>query len=54
MQSVNLETVKSRLMRGRACLKALLAVPAVHPGYVAESSGFEMPLGREQIVTIDK
>jgi RNA polymerase sigma-70 factor (ECF subfamily) len=50
MQGVNLGTVKSRLVRGRACLKALLAVPAVHPRCV-ESSRFEMPLGKEQIVT---
>ena len=49
MQRVNLGTVKSRLVRGRACLKALLAVPAAHPRCV-ESSEFEMPLGKEQIV----
>jgi RNA polymerase sigma-70 factor (ECF subfamily) len=53
MQSVNLGTVKSRLVRGRACLKALLAVPAAHPRCV-ESSRFEMPLGKEQIITVDK
>jgi RNA polymerase sigma-70 factor (ECF subfamily) len=39
IQGVNLRTVKSRLMRGRTCLKALLAVPAAHPRCV-ESSGF--------------
>jgi len=50
MQSVNLGTVKSRLVRGRACLKALLAVPAAHPRCVV-SSGFETPPGTEQIVT---
>ena len=50
MLSVNLGTVKSRLVRGRACLKALLAVPAAHPRWV-ETSGFEMPPEKEQIVT---
>jgi RNA polymerase sigma-70 factor (ECF subfamily) len=50
IQSVNLGTVESRLVRGRACLKALLAPPAVYPRRV-ESSGFEMLLGPEKIVT---
>jgi RNA polymerase sigma-70 factor (ECF subfamily) len=50
IQSVNLGTVKSRLVRGRACLKALLAAPAAHSRRVT-SSGFEMPLGEEQVVT---
>jgi RNA polymerase sigma-70 factor (ECF subfamily) len=50
IQSVNLGTVTSRLLRGRACLKALLAAPAAHSRR-AESSGFEMPLGEEQAVT---
>lgn len=46
MQGVNLGTVKSRLVRGRACLKALLkaqtaaAQPPAH-------AGFGMPLGEE-------
>jgi RNA polymerase sigma-70 factor (ECF subfamily) len=45
MQGVNLGTVKSRLVRGRACLKALLTAqsPAPH----AAHAGFEMPLGEE-------
>jgi RNA polymerase sigma-70 factor (ECF subfamily) len=45
MQGVNLGTVKSRLVRGRACLKALLTAqsPAPH----AAHAGFDMPLGEE-------
>ena len=44
MQGVNLGTVKSRLVRGRACLKALLTAQAdAH----APAAGFEMPLGEE-------
>jgi RNA polymerase sigma-70 factor (ECF subfamily) len=50
MQSVNQDTVKSRLVRGRACLKALLEVPAGIPRCV-EGSGFEMLLGKEKVVT---
>lgn len=45
MQGVNLGTVKSRLVRGRACLKALLTPPAVAPHSAMDS--FEMPLGEE-------
>ena len=46
MQGVNLGTVKSRLVRGRAMLKKLLNPPA--PGvHEAKSTGFEMPLGEE-------
>ena len=41
MQRVNLGTVKSRLVRGRACLKALLR------GDAPAHAGFEMPLGEE-------
>ena len=46
MQGVNLGTVKSRLVRGRACLKTLLLAqsPPVHP---SAHAGFEMPLGEE-------
>ena len=46
MQGVNLGTVKSRLVRGRACLKGLLMAekPA---GHVPAPSGFEIPLGEE-------
>ncbi len=36
MQSVNLKTVTSRLASGRACLKALLAVPAADPRVCGE------------------
>jgi len=44
MQGVNLGTVKSRLVRGRACLRALLAPPdrGAHPTAVAG-----LPLGEE-------
>jgi RNA polymerase sigma-70 factor (ECF subfamily) len=45
MQGVNLGTVKSRLVRGRACLKALLT--AQSPAPQAAHAGFEMPLGEE-------
>jgi len=44
MQGVNLGTVKSRLVRGRAALKALLTAPAVR---VQEHREFAMPLGEE-------
>jgi RNA polymerase sigma-70 factor (ECF subfamily) len=46
MQGVNLGTVKSRLVRGRACLKALLTAPACGARQAA-STGFEVPLGEE-------
>jgi hypothetical protein len=46
-----LGTVKSTAgARAGTCLKALLAVPAAHPRWV-ETSGFEMPPEKEQIVT---
>jgi RNA polymerase sigma-70 factor, ECF subfamily len=46
IQGVNLGTVKSRLVRGRACLKALLSEPAsaVHK---PARTGFEMSIGEE-------
>ena len=46
IQGVSLGTVKSRLVRGRACLKALLTVPksAKSPSAFTE---FEMPLSEE-------
>jgi RNA polymerase sigma-70 factor (ECF subfamily) len=46
MQGVNLGTVKSRLVRGRAMLKSLLTAqsPAVRS---SAHAGFEMPLGEE-------
>jgi RNA polymerase sigma-70 factor (ECF subfamily) len=46
MQGVNLGTVKSRLVRGRACLKAILTA-SVQPQSSLARTGFEMPLGEE-------
>jgi RNA polymerase sigma-70 factor (ECF subfamily) len=46
MQGVNLGTVKSRLVRGRACLKALLTAQA-NAAQTPSRAGFEMPLGEE-------
>jgi len=46
MQGVNLGTVKSRLVRGRAALKAILTNPAAVAQRLTQS-GFEMPLGEE-------
>jgi RNA polymerase sigma-70 factor (ECF subfamily) len=46
MQGVNLGTVKSRLVRGRAFLKAILAAPVESASSEART-GFEMPLGEE-------
>lgn len=46
MQGVNLGTVKSRLVRGRACLKALLIAPAQTQNSPTRTQ-FEMPLGEE-------
>jgi RNA polymerase sigma-70 factor (ECF subfamily) len=46
MQGVNLGTVKSRLVRGRAALKTLLTAPECNQR-LAEDTGFEVPLGEE-------
>ncbi len=46
IQGVNIGTVKSRLVRGRACLKALLMTPRPEPSSEAFSE-FAMPLGEE-------
>jgi RNA polymerase sigma-70 factor, ECF subfamily len=46
MQGVNLGTVKSRLVRGRACLRALLTTPRPGPRPTA-LSGIELSLGEE-------
>jgi len=46
MQGVNLGTVKSRLVRGRAALKAVLTAPA-EDRRSASASGFEITLGEE-------
>lgn len=46
MQGVNLGTVKSRLVRGRAYLKALLTEPAP-AGRSPSRTALEMPLGEE-------
>ena len=46
IEGVNLGTVKSRLVRGRACLKALLLTPA--PGSPANApAGMALSLGEE-------
>jgi RNA polymerase sigma-70 factor (ECF subfamily) len=50
MQGVNLGTVKSRLVRGRACLKAILTAPVAHASCQTNgqaNSGFELSLGEE-------
>jgi RNA polymerase sigma-70 factor (ECF subfamily) len=46
MQGVNLGTVKSRLVRGRAALKAILT-ERMQNDSPPERAGFEMPLGEE-------
>jgi RNA polymerase sigma-70 factor (ECF subfamily) len=46
MQGVNLGTVKSRLVRGRACLKAILTAPKAAIRHTLET-GFDLPLGEE-------
>ena len=46
IQGVNLGTVKSRLVRGRACLKTLLSPPR-KPEYSPASGGLDAPLGEE-------
>jgi RNA polymerase sigma-70 factor (ECF subfamily) len=50
IQGVNLGTVKSRLVRGRACLKAILTAAAAegrYPERAGGNAGFEVPLGEE-------
>ena len=50
MQGVNLGTVKSRLVRGRAFLKVILTAPAANERAsesAAGNAGFEVPLGEE-------
>jgi len=46
IQGVNLGTVKSRLVRGRAALKAILTAPAKN-ACSTQNAGFEMPLREE-------
>ncbi len=46
MQGVNLGTVKSRLVRGRACLKAILTAPQ-HPHHSPAPDALHLPLGEE-------
>jgi RNA polymerase sigma-70 factor (ECF subfamily) len=45
IQGVNLGTVKSRLVRGRACLKVLLTAPRAVEA--AAGAGMNLPLGEE-------
>jgi RNA polymerase sigma-70 factor (ECF subfamily) len=46
IQGVNLGTVKSRLVRGRACLKLILTSSVVGKSHPARR-GFDVPLGEE-------
>jgi RNA polymerase sigma-70 factor (ECF subfamily) len=46
IQGVNLGTVKSRLVRGRACLKTLLTAPR-RTEHVPSHEGLDLPLGEE-------
>jgi RNA polymerase sigma-70 factor (ECF subfamily) len=46
IEGVNVGTVKSRLARGRACLKAILTAP-VPAASSAAKTGFEIPMGEE-------
>jgi RNA polymerase sigma-70 factor (ECF subfamily) len=46
MQGVNLGTVKSRLVRGRACLKAVLSAPRRN-SHAAAFASFEVPFREE-------
>jgi RNA polymerase sigma-70 factor (ECF subfamily) len=46
MQGVNIGTVKSRLVRGRAALKAILTAPA-KSSCPEKHAGFDLPLGEE-------
>ena len=46
IEGVSLGTVKSRLVRGRACLKALLTAPRADKSPAAYTE-FELPLGEE-------
>ena len=48
IQGVSLGTVKSRLVRGRVCLKSLLTAPAAAAASPA-CMGFEVPLGEEAL-----
>lgn len=47
MQGVNIGTVKSRLVRGRASLKTILTTPAEPKAASQTQAGFTMPLGEE-------
>jgi RNA polymerase sigma-70 factor (ECF subfamily) len=46
IQGVNLGTVKSRLVRGRACLKLILTASAAGASHPAHA-GYEIALGEE-------
>ena len=47
MQGMNLGTVKSRLVRGRALLKTMLTAPRAAAAPSPEASGFSLPLREE-------
>ena len=47
IQGVNLGTVKSRLVRGRAALKTILSAPSVPAQAYALHVGLQSPLGEE-------
>jgi len=51
IEGVNLGTVKSRLVRGRACLKALLAAPTPHPSNENLLLGAPVPGSRPTALT---
>lgn len=47
MQGVNMGTVKSRLVRGRASLKTILTAPEAPKACSSTQAGFSLPLGEE-------
>jgi len=47
MQGANLGTIKSRLVRGRACLKAILTSAPSPRAASSKQTGFDLPMGEE-------